>query len=540
MLGIAPVAENRTPSNPPMAKVEVARPVAAKAPAAEKRTMLGIPGMGGAGEPVAPVQPAAVPGNLPAKAPNAPAQASPAQPSPLPAAVPKQAAQEQAPAPAPAPKSQTAHRAPSAPATSAYGDDFDRPTGPSVPIAAIVAAGAGVILLVAAAVLVYFFVLRSPSGLLPQLYPSPDGTAITAVFSFPSAPAGATIQVAQMTAPVQAGQARVDIPSSVMSLGSNELELLYTEPGKPPERHTFQVLLRHLVKTDLSGLQAEPPSVTIQFRVAEGLKLSVEGNQVQTTAGTYAHVLPLATLLESGQNTADTAIGKLLFQITDDSGATEQGQHVIAVPLSKLQIDRPAPDAVVDVAQITCAGIVDRDAAVQVNGQPVGATAVGFSTIVPLPNLGKYDIKIIARSPGKAPSSQTLSVTRIESLATAIKQWSEDLPKPELDYPTLGRDTNAQVGKKIRLSGRIVNINTEKGVTVFLLYVADGCPAGARCAAYTVFRGETDAGLQSWVDVYGTVRGTSAVDLPSGGKLDVPALDASFVAKSIRKAGKRG
>lgn len=409
-----------------------------------------------------------------------------------------------------------------------------------MPLVAIVAAGAGVALLAVVAVLLYLFVLRGSDRLSPQLYPSPDGASITAVFSFPSAPVGATIQVAQTAAPVQAGQARIDIPTSLLRLGPNQLELLYLETGKEPQRHTFEVLLRHLVKTDLSALEAEPPAVIVTFSIAEGLKLAVEGNPVQVAGGVYAHKIPLATLVASGQSTADTAIAKIMFQLTDDSGVTEQGQHVVTVPLTKLQVDRPAPESVVEIAQITCAGIADKDAAVLVNGQPVGVTAVGFSTIVPLPNLGKYDIKISARSPGKAPSTRLISVNRIESLSSVIKEWSADLPKPELDYPTLGRETNGQVGKKVRLSGRIVNINTEKGVTVFLLYVADGCPAGGRCAVYVVFRGETDAGLQSWVDVYGTVRGTSAVDLPSGGKLDVPALDAAYVTKAARKPGKRG
>ena len=121
---------------------------------------------------------------------------------------------------------------------------------------------------------------------------------------------------------------------------------------------------------------------------------------------------------------------------------------------------------------------------------------------------------------------------------SAIADWSKDLNK-RLDYATIGRGPNAHAGKKIKLNGRIVNINTEKGVTAFLLYIAEGCGAGALCAIHAVFRGETEAGLHSWVDVYGVVKGTRTVDLPSGKKLDVPAVEAVFVEKSKRKKGRR-
>jgi hypothetical protein len=88
------------------------------------------------------------------------------------------------------------------------------------------------------------------------------------------------------------------------------------------------------------------------------------------------------------------------------------------------------------------------------------------------------------------------------------------------------------VGKKVKYHGRVVNISTERGVTAFLLYVGTGCPAGAKCAIYVAFRGETDAGLQSMVDVYGKVRGTWDVQLQGGKQETMPALDAEFVIRS--------
>ena len=231
-------------------------------------------------------------------------------------------------------------------------------------------------------------------------------------------------------------------------------------------------------------------------------------------------------------------IHKVAYQITDSSGNTEQGQHPVVIPLTKLQIDRPGSSAIVDSNTVTCAGITDKGAEVTVNGKPVGVSASSFLTRVPLPSMGEHRIVLTAHAPGKAPRKKIVAVTRIENLSNAIEDWSSNLDR-RLDYPTLGRDPNAHMDKKIKLSGRIVNINTEKGVTAFLLYVARGCPAGARCAVYAVFRGETDAGLQSWVNVYGRVKGSRAIDLPNGQQIDVPAVEAKFVVKRSRRSKKR-
>jgi hypothetical protein len=243
------------------------------------------------------------------------------------------------------------------------------------------------------------------------------------------------------------------------------------------------------------------------------------------------HKIPLETIMASAKPGVDQIMHSISFQLTDQNGVAERGQHVVAIPITKLQVDRPADNALVQADVLTCSGTTENGAQVTVNGSPVGVTAIGFSAAVPLPELGEHKVAVTARAPGKAPSAQTLTVNRIESFDSAIEQWSTDLDK-SLDYPTVGRDPNAYSGKKIMLHGRVVNISTEKGVTAFILYVKEGCPARGKCAVYVVYRGETDAGLQSWVDVYGTVRGTRSVDLQQGLKIDVPAVDATFVVES--------
>jgi zinc-ribbon domain len=393
---------------------------------------------------------------------------------------------------------------------------------------------AGVLVVIGAVALIYLLAFGKGKAIEPQLFRTSDGNAITVAFSFPEAPMGTTIQVLGQTVQVSDNQARLDIPIANIKLGTNEIPLVYLEPGQSPENLKFNIAMRHTISTDLSGLAAEEPFVSVGFNVAEGIALAIEGKPIQLVGGVHTHKVLVGSLQAGVDEAADNISHKINFQLTDAKGGAEQGQQLVTIPLTKLQIDRPAEKAVVASPSVTCAGVAENGAQITVNGKPVGVTAIGFMSTVPMPSLGEHKINVTARAPGKAPRQRTVTVTRIDNLDGAIEQWSKDVDKG-MDYPTIGRDPNAHVGKKVKLNGRVVNINTEKGVTAFLLYIASGCPAGARCAVYVVYRGETEAGLQSWVDVFGTVRGTRAVDLPNGQKLEVPAVDAQFVIKTKKK-----
>ncbi len=379
-------------------------------------------------------------------------------------------------------------------------------------------------------VLIYMMFFTQSPGINPQVFPSPDGKNIIVSLPLNEAPPGTMVRFAEQIVPVTQGQAQITIPMNQLKLGANDITLSYQAPATNPKPITFPIVLRHTITDDLTGLMSDNPSVAVIFNVAPSVMLSVEGKPVPIADGSYVYRIPFDKVMESAKPGSDQIIHNVPFQLTDQTGATESGQHGVIIQLTDLQVDRPAENALIAAEEVTCSGTTDTGAAVTINGEPVGVTALGFSTTVPLPVIGQHSIKVTAHAPGKAPRTRILTVKRLESLDTAIAEWSRDLD-PSLDYPTIGRDPNAYAGKKIKLNGRVVNISTEKGVTAFILYVREGCPARGKCAVYVVFRGETDAGLQSWVDVYGTVRGTRSVDLQQGLKIEVPAVDATFVVK---------
>lgn len=506
-----------------------------------KRTVLGIPAVvSNDPEPAVPTPAAPGPSNnLQKTQVRPPGQQPGIQGAPTPQAPSKPdldaiagAAAEPDPAPKPAPSSKRPASKPPQPSLDTTSDDWpDEEVPPrSSPIPLIIGIASAVVVISVAVVLIYFFALDSGPALRPQVFPSPDGSRVTVTFALPEAPEGTVIRSEGQVIPVTAGQAGFEIPMSRLQLGTNSLPIEIVEPGQSPRQLSFPIILRHQIAVDASGLDAEPPFVAVNFRTAPDVQLAVEGNPVATPGGVYSHKIALSSI--PTEEEGESLIYKVSFQLIDPkTGSSEQGQQLVTVPVTKLELNRPAKQAVVDTEVITVSGIADPQAQVTVNGNMVGVTAVGFSTSVPLPSLGEHEIKVRAKAPGKAPAIRDAKVQRIADLESAAKNWSKDADA-KIDYPNLARDPNALVGKKIVMNGRIVNIKTERGITAFLLYVADSCPAGARCAVYVLFRGETDAGQQSWVDVYGTVRGTRAVDLPSGQKLEVPAVDASFVIKS--------
>ncbi len=566
MLGVPAVVTAPTPQAAPLAQAPMARPVQA-APVAKpmtdaeklkaKRTVMGMPAV--STDAIAELR-----NKVPAGAQPAAAQPVAAQPAPVPAPQPVAAPtplQEQPRKPAPQtaplealPKSDPPHRRDAEPVrqsppredprdhADSWPDEDDAPRKKGGMGLIIIGIVAGVAILAAGGLIVYLLVFKGGSDIKPQVFPSADGNSLTVVLALPDALQGSSVQAAGQVVPVITGQARFDLPMNQMKLGENPIQVTLVSPGGAPEQLTFPVYMRHTVTTDLSGLVAAQPVIVVKFQVAPGIRLAVAGQPVQPAGGIYAHTISLSTISSQKDGTGDSVIHKVPFQLTDVDGTTEAGQHVVTIPLTELRIDRPADKAIVALESITCSGVTEEGAAVTVNGAPVGVTAAGFNTTVPLDAIGDHPITVVARSTGKAPRTSTLRVTRIQSLDAAIEQWSADLDK-NLDYPSLARDPNLHAGKKALFSGRVVNISTQKGVTAFLLYVGGGCPAGAKCAIYVAFRGETDAGLQSMVDVYGTVRGTWDVDLTGGRKETMPALDATFVVKKEldkkRKKGRR-
>jgi hypothetical protein len=153
--------------------------------------------------------------------------------------------------------------------------------------------------------------------------------------------------------------------------------------------------------------------------------------------------------------------------------------------------------------------------------------------------VGKNKIVVDAFNPKRGPKQTVLEVVRVESLDGEIAEYEKQIEK-DLGWESLGRDPDAFKGKKVALHGRIISFKTTAGVSAFQLLVDEGCPAEARCMVKVDFKGETNAGKDSWVTVLGEVMGKFTVETSDKKKFEVPAMDAAFVVRDEEASAKKG
>ncbi len=465
----------------------------------------------------------------------APVEASPPAAAPTAAASGKAAAagsnaSEPVPsAPEPRPGVMSQQYAPQ-PNPAAIADDVwpegEPPTHPKSSMGIIISiAIAAVIIVGLIAFILFRFVFPPTTSFEPQILPSHDGETLTVVLSLPDAAPGAVLQFQNQNIPIAGGKVQFLIQKKQMALGANLVKVMLAEPGATPTEISFPIMLRHVATNDFSKLAESPPSIDVRFQVAAGFSIKVNGTPCPLEDGVCTFNLAVNATQSSKAKTLQYAIP---FELVDASGRADPGQHIITVPVTAIQLDRPAEGAIVATPKVTVAGSAVPGTVLTIDGIRVTAGDAGFSTSVPLKTVGVNEIKLKAVAPDSAPNIRDLKVTRVTTLKPYVDKWSADLDA-SFNFALLSRDTGTHTGKKIHLSGRIININTARGVTAFLMYVDQGCPQGGQCGVYVAFRGETDAGLQSMVDVYGTVRGTQDVDFAGGTSKTLPAIDAAYV-----------
>ncbi|MBN2343917.1 MAG: hypothetical protein JXX29_17185 [Deltaproteobacteria bacterium] len=532
----APAASVKPSSTQPAPMIKMASPKAtspqpAVAPSPEDtraKTVLGLPSAN-ADDVQAAVAAAKQKAAEKNKTTSPPAAQPPVEEKKEPAAAPAEASKPE-PKPEPKPKIQRQPtpflEKPKATDDSGEWPDDTSPKSSNVGIIIAVSAAALIILGLVAFILVKFVLFRSPD-VQPQIVPSADGEHLTVILDLPTAPPGATVQLQDKNIPVAGGKVQFLLPKKQMVLGANLVKLTVTEPGGTPEEISFPITLRHIATNDFSGLTNTPPTVGVQFQIASGFSIKVNGAACTLVNGICEYKLTIPDGASKGGKVKKLQYS-IPFELADGEGNTDAGQHTLVVPITELQLDRPADGAVVDSNEITVAGSSVPGATVTINGKTLQVGETGFAATVSLPAIGTNKINIRVVAAGSAPVSRQVLVTKVEDLQPYVASWSKNLDD-SFNFAKLSRNTDAYAGKKIHLTGRIININTAKGVTAFLMYVDNGCPQGGQCGVYVAFRGETDAGLQSMVDVYGKVRGTQEVDFAGGSKKALPAVDAQYV-----------
>jgi hypothetical protein len=345
------------------------------------------------------------------------------------------------------------------------------------------------------------------------------------VIEAPSAPAGTKARFSGREQVLKAGQAEFALPSDALSLGENELAIRLVRPDGEVESATVALDVDYRARLDLAPLAAQDPAIDVVVDAKPGSKIWIDGDAVTPDgAGRAMRRYPLPARQDS------TFAFKAAYRIALPGGDVAEGALRLALPVTALHLDRPGQDVVTDQATLEVAGAVDEDATVSLNGEAVEVRQGRFLRRVALAEPGDHSLRVVARSPSKAPRLLEIRVRRVEDLSVAAASFAFD---PELTYAKIQPNPLIYRGQHVRYDGRVYNVEVSGGRSVLQVLVLD-CPRGARCPLWVEYDQATEVTVDSWVRVLGVVAGEQQFRSRQGQVQTVPSVRAQYVLKLAR------
>jgi hypothetical protein len=350
---------------------------------------------------------------------------------------------------------------------------------------------------------------------------TPTGEALRV--RVPEAEAGTKVRFEGNETALEAGEARFPLASDSLGVGDNEIVVDIVGADGEVTEVPITLTLEYRAYPVLDGLGDDPPTLRIVFEAQPGSEVTVEGTPLPLDGqGQGARSVPLEGSADGPEAAVERSVR---YAITLPDGESDQGRVRVRVPYATLQIDRPGDEVVTDEDHIEIAGAVHPSAEVTVDGERVPLRDDHFFYRYPLPNAGSYEPEVVARRPGRIPRRRSLRIQRVEDLEREARRFRADA---DLDYARLEQNPNIYKGRKVRMVGRVYNVQVSKGEAVLQMLVRD-CAADRRCPLWVTFPAGLDVKNNSWVRVYGEVVGEQQFRAKSDKVISVPRVDASFV-----------
>ena len=210
------------------------------------------------------------------------------------------------------------------------------------------------------------------------------------------------------------------------------------------------------------------------------------------------------------------------------------GEFHTRVPYSTLIVDRPGLSVTTDRTSVEIAGATDPTGRITIDGQSVAVQNGRFVHQYALERPGLATPTIVARTSRKAPRTLELRIRRVEDLAAEAASFEVNR---DLTYARLAQNPAIYQGQHIAIEGRIYNVEVQGGHSVLQMLARD-CPRGSRCPVWVTYPAATDATLDSWVRVLGTVAGEQQFRAESGRIMSSPRVDAAFVLPARAGSGR--
>ncbi len=316
----------------------------------------------------------------------------------------------------------------------------------------------------------------------------------------PGSRKGDKVRFAGLEQGITAGRLQFPLAADLLSPGDNELAVDVVSPDGHAERVNVALRVEYLLRTDLTPLMGSPPSVDVVVDALPGARVKLDGRVVALDAaghGARRYVVP-----PQAGATYDLSVS---YRI-EGPATPVLGQVSVNLPVTVLQIDKPGSDVVTDQALLEIAGGVEPGATVHIDGVAVPVHGDRFLRSAELTKPGKYTFDVIARAPGKAPRQVALRVHRVEDMALAAASFEAD---KTLNNARIGANPVIYRGQKVAFDGRIYNVEVQTGRSLLQVLVR-GCPGAQRCPLWVEYAQPTDATVDTWVRVLGTVSGERA------------------------------
>jgi hypothetical protein len=339
----------------------------------------------------------------------------------------------------------------------------------------------------------------------------------------PGSKSGTKVRFSGAEQPLEAGRARFVLKSDALAVGENQLAIDVVAPDGDVESARVSLQVAYRVRADLGPLASNPPAIDIVVDAKPGSRVTLDGQPLALDAAGHG---VRRTVVPSQASTSYT----LLTRYRIEGEGNIDGEVRVSLPVTALQIDRPSPDSVTDQDSIEIAGGVSPQATVHVGDLAVGVTEGRFLHRAPLPKEGDYTFDVIARAPGQAPHQVPLRVRRVHDMTMAAASFEAD---KTLTYARIAQNPVIYRGQKVALDGRVYNVEVQGGRSVLQLLVRD-CPGAQRCSLWVEYGQATDATVDTWVRVLGTVAGEQQFRSKQGIVQAVPSVNAQYVLRLAR------
>ena len=371
------------------------------------------------------------------------------------------------------------------------------------------------------------------SGLNASVVQGDEGEMLQ--IEVPGAEPGTRVRFHGNEESLEAGTARFPLSPDDLTLGDNELGVDVVAPDGAVETHTVALHLELRVRADLGALQSAPPAIDVVVEAPVGSEVALDGEPLALDArGRGTRRIPID---HAGANAEGVVEHVVRYRVAPPDGETEQGELHTRIPITTMQIDRPGAQVVTDRDSVEIAGAVAPGSTVTVDGRAVEVAMGRFLTTYPLPAPAEHTVEVVARSPGKAPHLERISIRRVADLAAEAAAFAVNR---DLTYARVSQNASTYRGQHVAFEGLVYNIDVRDGRSVLQILVTD-CPSDERCPLWVTYAAATEAELRSRVRVLGTVAGEQQFRSQSGAIRTVPRVDATFVlpATSARPNNQR-